>query len=206
MWWVFLLYYWSQILGLILADVSGLCSQASVSNQRRADGGRGLQWLHVSRDRRPAQSRHQPQQEVHGGARLCLPAGILLVTSLTPLLRSSPIHQPSFIWPVHHQTLRILTQKTYSCNFSFWEQPFIYCFDIPVSVVCNGLTSLVLKSSSVFKKVAHPLAEDIRGRCRLHVIFGFYIKHYGTWTQISHLPEREDGFPVNWERFMPMNF
>ncbi len=34
---------------------------------------------------------------------------------------------------------------------SFWEQPFIYCFDVPVSVVCSGLTSLVLKGSSVWK-------------------------------------------------------
>lgn len=59
--------------------------------------------------------------------------------------------------------IRLLTQKSYSCNFSFWEQPFIYCFDWPVSVVCNGLTSLVLKGSSVFEKVARQLAEDNEG-------------------------------------------
>lgn len=113
-------------------------------------------------------------------------------TTMTPCLqrqKTSTVQTPTTTSrgsPRHltHSTAEILlhqTQKTDSCNFSFWEQPFIYCFDVPVSVVCS-LTSLVLKGSSVFENVAHQLTEDKRGRCRVHVIFGLYIKHYGTWT------------------------
>lgn len=79
-------------------------------------------------------------------------------TQSTAKSRDSPRHlTPSTA------EIRLLTQKSYSCIFSFWEQPFIYCFDWPVSVVCNGLTSLVLKGSSVFEKAARQLAEDNEG-------------------------------------------
>lgn len=101
-------------------------------------------------------------------------------TSTTrPASRGSPRHLTRSTAEIltHPSALLHQTHKTDSCNFSFWEQPFIYCFDVPVSVVCSGLTSLVLKGSSVFEKVAHQLAEDKRGHCRLHIIFGLYIKH-----------------------------
>lgn len=76
------------------------------------------------------------------------------------------------------RTIRL--RKVTAATFPFGNNPFIYCFDIPVSVVCNGLTSLVLKGSSVSEK-GRPSA--FRGRRGRHVIFGLYIKHYGTWTE-----------------------
>lgn len=73
-------------------------------------------------------------------------------TSTTrPASRGSPRHLNRSTAEIlaHPSALLHQTHKTDSCNFSFWEQPFIYCFDVPVSVVCSGLTSLVLKGSSV---------------------------------------------------------